>query len=155
AFKEAGNWKPAEPRDAEPRGAWWDVFADPTLSSLEARIDVSNQSLRIADARFAQARATLAGARANRYPQVIATPSATGSSPSATRATTPFHNTFADLVLPVQASYEPDFWSRLRGLVEVNRTGAQATAADVETARLGLQTELAIDYFSLRGLDAV
>ena len=155
AFKEAANWKTAEPRDAEPHGAWWDVFADPTLASLEPRIDVSNQSLRITNARFAQARATLAGARANRYPQVNAIPSVTGSSPSATRATTPFHDSFADLLLPLQASYEPDFWGRLRGLVEVNRTAAQATAADVETARLGLQTELAVDYFGLRGLDAV
>jgi NodT family efflux transporter outer membrane factor (OMF) lipoprotein len=153
AFKEAANWKPAQPQDAQVRGAWWDLFGDAALAALEARIDVSNQSLKIAEARFVQARAALRGARANRYPQVAATPGITGTRPSGNRATSSFHDAFADLVLPLDASYEPDFWGRLHGLVEASRTAAQATAADLETARLGLQAELAIDYFALRGLD--
>ena len=153
AFKEATNWKPAQPRDADARGAWWDVFADPALAALEARIDVSNQSLKFAEARFAQARAALRGARANRYPQVFAAPAVSGNRPSGTRAISSFHDAYADLLLPLDVSYEPDFWGRLRGNVEVNRTAAQATAADVETARLSLQAELAVDYFTLRGLD--
>ena len=153
AYKEIGNWKPAQPRDADARGAWWDLFGDPALGALEARIDVSNQSLKLAAARFAQARGALRGARANLYPQVVAAPSASVGRPSGNRAISSFHDTYTDLALPVDASYEPDFWGRLRGTVEVNRTAAQATAADVETARLSLQAELAIDYFTLRGLD--
>lgn len=152
-FKEAANWKAAQPADADARGPWWELFADPALSALEARIDVSSQTLREAEARFAEARASLRGARANLYPQVNAVPSVTGTHPSGTRATTPFHDTYGDLLLPVQASYEPDFWGRLHGLVEVSRTAAQATAADVETSRLSLQAELAVDYFTLRGID--
>jgi len=152
-FKEAANWKPAQPRDIEPRGPWWDLFGDPTLASLETRIDVSNQSLKLAEARFVQARAAVRGARANRAPQIFSVPSATGARPSGTRATSPFHDPYADLQLPLDVSYEPDFWGRLRGLVEVTRTAAQATAADLETARLSLQAELALDYFTLRGLD--
>jgi NodT family efflux transporter outer membrane factor (OMF) lipoprotein len=93
------------------------------------------------------------GARANRAPQIFSVPSATGARPSGTRATSPFHDPYADLQLPLDVSYEPDFWGRLRGLVEVTRTAAQATAADLETARLSLQAELALDYFTLRGLD--
>lgn len=151
AFKE--NWKPAEPRDEANRGPWWDVFGDPALASLEARIDISNQSLKIAEARFVQARAAVRGARANLYPQVVAAPGATTARPSGTRAVSPFHDPYGDLLLPLDVSYEPDFWGRLHGIVEVTRTAAQATAADLETARLSLQAELAIDYFTLRGLD--
>ena len=153
AYKELENWKPAQPRDADVRGAWWELFADPVLTSLESRIDVSNQTLKIAEAQFAQARAVVRGARANRYPQVIAAPSVTVTNPSANRATTNFHDTFTDFALPLEASYEADVWGRLRGIVETSRTAAQATAADLETARLSLHAELAIDYFALRGLD--
>jgi len=153
AFKEAENWKTAEPRDAEARGPWWDLFADPTLSSLEARIDVSNQSLKLAEARFAQARAAVRGARANLYPQVVAVPGVSTVRPSGTRAVAPGHDPYGDLLLPLDVSYEPDFWGRLHGLVEVSRTAAQATVADLETARLSLQAELAMDYFTLRGID--
>jgi NodT family efflux transporter outer membrane factor (OMF) lipoprotein len=152
-FKEAANWKPAEPHDEEARGPWWDLFGDPTLASLEARIDVSNQTVKIAEARFAQARAALRGARANLYPQVVASPGATTARPSGTRATSPFHDAYGDLLLPLDVSYEADVWGRLHGLTEASRTAAQATAADLETARLSIQAELAIDYFTLRGLD--
>jgi len=152
-YKELENWKPAQPRDTDVRGAWWDLFGDPVLAALESRIDISNQTLKVAEAQFAQARAAVRGARANRYPQVIAAPGITVTNPSANRATTTFHDTFADFVLPLEASYEADLWGRLRGIVETSRTAAQATAADLESARLSLHAELAIDYFALRGLD--
>ena len=153
AFKELENWKVPQPRDADTRGAWWDLFNDPALAALQPRVDVSNQTLKIAEAQFAQARAAVRGARANRYPQVVAGPSVTVARLSANRAASSFHDTFADIVLPIDASYEADVWGRLRGIVEASRTAAQATAADLETARLSLHAELAIDYFALRGLD--
>ena len=153
AFKESENWKPVQPRDADVRGDWWDLFGDGALAALEPRIDVSNQTLKIAEAQFAQARAVVRGARANLYPRVTGTPGVTGATPSGTRATSSFHDTFADIVLPIDAAYEADVWGRLHGIVEANRTAAQATAADLETARLSLHAELAIDYFALRGLD--
>ena len=153
AFKELENWKVPQPRDADTRGAWWDLFNDPALAALQPRVDVSNQTLKIAEAQFAQARAAVRGARANRYPQVVAGPSVTAARLSANRAASSFHDTFADFVLPIDASYEADVWGRLRGIVEASRTAAQATAADLETARLSLHAELAIDYFALRGLD--
>jgi NodT family efflux transporter outer membrane factor (OMF) lipoprotein len=153
AFRESENWKPAQPRDADARGMWWDVFGDQVLAALEPRVDVSNQTLKIVEAQFAEARAAVRGARANLHPQVAAAPAFTAARPSANRATTSFHDAFVDVVIPVDASYEADVWGRLHGIVEASRTAAQATAADLETARLSLHAELAIDYFALRGLD--
>lgn len=153
AFKENANWKPAEPRDADARGAWWELFNDPVLASLEAKVDLSNQTLKIAVAQFAQARAALRGARANLFPQVSAAPGVTGAQASANRATASSHDPYFDFLLPVDASYEVDVWGRLRGIVAATRAAAQATAADLETARLSLHAELANDYFILRGLD--
>ena len=152
-FKENANWKPAQPRDADARGAWWDLFDDAALAALERRVDVSNQTLKVAEAQFAQARAVVRGARANRFPQVTAGPAVSAARSSANRASAAFHDPFTDIVVPLDASYEADVWGRLRGIVEASRTAAQATAADLETARLSLHAELAIDYFALRGLD--
>src|SRR5262249_46121469 len=153
AFKELENWKVPQPRDADVRGAWWELFSDPALATLEPRIDVSNQTLKIAEAQFAQARAAVRGARANRYPQIIGAPALTSVRPSGNRATAPAHDAFVDAVLPIDATYEADVWGRLRGIVEANRAAAQASAADLATARLSVQAELATDYFLLRGLD--
>ncbi|HEV3141841.1 MAG TPA: efflux transporter outer membrane subunit [Vicinamibacterales bacterium] len=153
AFKENASWKPPQPRDTEVRGRWWELFDDPQLDDLEGRVDVSNQNVRIAEAQFAQARAFVRGARANLYPQVGASPSIAGVQPSGNRAISSFHDAYADFLLLASVSYEADVWGRLHGIVEANRTAAQATAADVEAARLSLHAELALDYFTLRGLD--
>jgi NodT family efflux transporter outer membrane factor (OMF) lipoprotein len=153
AFKENANWKPAEPRDGDVRGVWWEIFNDPALDQLEARVEVSNQTLRAAEAQFAQARAIVRGSRSALYPQVTASPSISTTRLSANRAISSFHEPFGDYQLPGDVSYEADVWHRLHGIIEVNRTAAQASAADVETARLSLHAELALDYFTLRGVD--
>ena len=58
-FRENANWKASQPSDTITRGAWWEIFGSDELSALEAQIDVSNQTLKIAAARFEQARATV------------------------------------------------------------------------------------------------
>lgn len=155
AYKEtAQNFEQAQPSDQMAKGKWWEIFGDTRLNDLENQIAVSNQTLKAAQARFAQARAAIRIARSQSLPSVTAGLSATHNSGSFNR---PQGNTdlyYQDYLLPVDVSYEPDLWGRVRRLVEANRSEAQATAADLANVELALRAELATDYFQLRGLDA-
>jgi NodT family efflux transporter outer membrane factor (OMF) lipoprotein len=153
-FKENADWKTAQPADHLSRGAWWEVFGDEPLNSLQAKIDVSNETLKAQQARFAQARAAIGITHADKYPQVTASPSITETESSANRANAIAHQRFSDFVLPVDVSYEADVWSRVRNSIAAARATAQASAADLESVRLSLHAELALDYFELRGIEA-
>ncbi len=131
AFKENADWKPGAPADAALRGPWWEAFGDEHLNRLESQISVSNQTLRQAQARFEEARASVRGARSALYPQVTAAPTAAWVKPSGNRAISSFHDNYADLLLPASVTYEADVWGRIRNSVEASRTAAQATAADL------------------------
>ncbi len=153
----ATQLKPAQPRDTTPRGKWWEVFRDPILNGLEDQVAVSNQTIAQAEARFRSARAAVLGARSGLFPTVTAGASATRSKASATRSLSGLRLTgvaINDFQLPIDATYEVDLWGRVRRGVESSVANAQALAADVATATLSMQTELAIDYFDLRGADA-
>ncbi len=154
AFKENADWKAAQPADQIARGAWWQIFHDAKLDELEARIDVSNESLKAQQARFAQARAAVAISRSGQYPLVTTAPQITAGTQSGNRTNAVSHQYVSDFVLPVDLSYEVDVWGRVRQTVAAARASAQASAADVEFVRLSLHSELALDYFSLRALDA-
>jgi NodT family efflux transporter outer membrane factor (OMF) lipoprotein len=154
AFKENADWKPANPVDQAVRGSWWEVFRDPQLNALESQIDVSNQTLRAQQARFLQARAAVAIAGSARYPLVTTTPSISAGTQSGNRPNATLHQYTSDFILPVDFSYELDVWGRVRQTVAAARAQAQASAADLETVRLSLHSELALNYFELRGLDA-
>ena len=154
AFKENADWKPANPVDQSVRGNWWEVFHDPQLNDLESQIEVSNQTLRAQQARFLQARAAVAIAGSGRYPLVTTAPSIVVGRQSGNRPNATIHTSNTDFVLPVDFSYELDVWGRVRQTVAAARATAQASAADLETVRLSLHADLALDYFELRGLDA-
>ena len=151
AYKEAGNWKVAQPRDDVKRDKWWEVFGDAQLNSLIAQIDVSNQNVRVAEANFRQARTLVQQARASLFPSVDgrASVSRSRSVGTAARAGTTANN--YNLVL--DANYEVDIWGRVRNTVSANVAGAQASAADLEMVRLLAQAELAFNYFQLLVLD--
>jgi NodT family efflux transporter outer membrane factor (OMF) lipoprotein len=155
------NWKPAQPADQTLRGKWWEIYQDPQLNALEEKINISNQSLKAAQAQFEQARATVRYNRADYYPTITVGASATRERFSANRPLNPItlngkpqNATTNDLVIPVDMSYEPDVWGRVRRTVEAARADAQATLADLESVRLSVHSELAVDYFQARELDA-
>ena len=151
AYKEAGNWKVAQPRDDVRRDKWWEVFGDAQLNSLVAQIDVANQNVRVAEANFRQARTLVQQARASLFPSVDgrASVSRSRSAGTAARAGTTANN----YNLALDANYEVDIWGRVRNTVSANVAGAQASAADLEMVRLLAQAELAFNYFQLRVLD--
>src|SRR5882672_9056808 len=156
SYKETGSWKPAEPSDDARKGKWWEIFQDAQLNTLEDQLSVSNQTLRAAVDRFVEARDILRISRSAQFPLVTANASASRQRQSSNRAlkgaTSP--SDYSDLILTGNVSYEADVWGRVRMAVESSRAQAQATAADLETIRLSLHAELALDYLTLRGLDA-
>lgn len=154
AYKENADWKLAQPADAQLRGTWWELYGDPLLNTLEQQADVSSETLKLAQARFQEARAAIGINRSNLYPQVGVNPSITANNPSNNRSPSSSGQQFRDYVLPVDVSYEADVWHRIRDTVESSRASAQATAADLEVVRLSLHAEVAANYFVLRGLDA-
>jgi NodT family efflux transporter outer membrane factor (OMF) lipoprotein len=161
-YKEiaGGNdqWKVSSPSDGALKGKWWELFKDPQLNKLEESVSVSNQNVKQAEAQFREARALVALNRAGYFPTIGTTPALTtssrgsaaagGNSGITTRATT--SNSFS---LPFSASWEPDLWGRVRLSVENATASAQAGAADLENVRLSMQTQLAVDYFNMIGLD--
>jgi NodT family efflux transporter outer membrane factor (OMF) lipoprotein len=154
AFAESADWKLSAPAADIPRGAWWTIFQDPQLDALEAAIDVSNQTLKIQEARFRQARAALGITRSQRFPTITASPSVAAVEQSGNRSGASTHSVTGDFLLPVDLSYEADVWGRIRQATAAARAEVQASAADLESVRLSLHAELAADYFQLRGLDA-
>jgi len=157
AYKEVGDWKPAQPNEQNLGGAWWQIFQDQQLNALEDQINVSNQNLKAAEAQYTQTRAVLRYYRADYYPSITAGAAATRNRISNNRP--PGHlssngATYNDYQIPVQLSYELDVWGRVRKTVESQREQAQASAADLATVNLSLHAQLALFYFQARSLDA-
>lgn len=154
-YKEVDGWKTAQPNDQAIKGKWWEIFNDIELNSLEDEVTVSNQNLKIVEARFREARAQVRYNRSFEFPTLSVAPSLVGERrsqnipyfPSTTYST-------GDYVLPVDLSYEVDVWGRVRRTVAAAREEAQAAGGDLETVSLSLHAELALDYFELRSADA-
>ncbi len=155
-YRTAGTWRLAQPDEAGNRGKWWVIYGDRELDTLEDELTRANQDLKIAEARFREARAMIGFQRADEFPTIsvgVNTSSVEDSS----------HQPFflipnpqpeGDLQLPFDLSYEIDLWGRVRRTVSAAREEAQATAGDLATASLSLHAELALDYIELRSADA-
>jgi NodT family efflux transporter outer membrane factor (OMF) lipoprotein len=148
-----GAWKPAQPRDEAARGRWWESFNDRQLNELEERLNVSNQNIAAAAANVQAARAMIREARAQYFPAITANPGLTNSRVSTAFGQT-IGNAFTTYSLPLDATWEPDLWGRVRNTVKANTFAAQASIADLENVRLSAQAELAADYYQLRAQDA-
>ena len=151
AFKETGQWKPAEPAEQLPRGKWWAVYGDPVLNGLQDRIEVSSNTLLVAEAQYREAQAAATIANSALFPSVSADGSADRSRTSA-HGTIPasLGNTFG---AGLSAAWEFDLWGQVRRSAEAGRATAEASAADLESVRLSLHATLAQTYFSIRVAD--
>ncbi len=157
-YKEmAGNdqWKMATPSDSLMKGKWWEIFGDPELNKLEELVNINNQNVKQAEAQFRQARALVLADHANYYPTIGSTPaiSESDSGPAGSGGVFAAGERTQTFSLPFSASWEPDLWGRVRLSVENAADSAQASAADLENARLSAQALLATDYFLIAGAD--
>jgi multidrug efflux system outer membrane protein len=157
-WKGEGPWQTAAPKDAIPKGAWWQIFHDAELDRLEHELLQANQSLAAAEDRLSQARSQARIATAAYFPTLSANPGAqrqriSGNRPlsGSTVATAPVtQNVFT---VPFSVTYELDLFGRVRRNLEAANASLQGSAADLENVRLVLTAELAADYFNLRELD--
>ena len=147
--KTAEGWLPAAPADALDRGEWWKLFGDATLDELAARVQVSNQNIAAAVANYAQAQALVRGERAALFPTVSLDGSGrrSGNIGGTSNAANAFSATLG-------VDWAPDVWGRLRQAVSSAQANAQASEADLASARLSAVGDLATNYFSLREADA-
>ena len=148
-FKDTDGWKTAEPKDDAIRGNWWEIFGDTNLDAFEDQVSISNQTVAAAFANFLSARAVVKQSRSQLFPTVTA-------NPAVTRSRQPLSKGSISTVysLPLDASWEPDFWGSIRNAVKASSFEAQATLADLENTRLTVQAELAADYFQIHSLDS-
>ncbi|HTE38914.1 MAG TPA: efflux transporter outer membrane subunit [Reyranella sp.] len=160
-FKETSDsyFRPATPRDAIDRGKWWSMYGDPALDQLAAQVDVSNQNLRISEAAYRQAIALIRQSQSGLYPTFGYTGSATQSSSGGSRSggsisTSTLGNSVGQYALGGTLSWEIDVWGRIRRTIESDSAAAQASAADLMSARLSAQSGLVTNYYSLRISDA-
>ena len=157
SFKESDQWKTSHPNADALRGNWWEIFGDPQLNALEEQVTVSNQNLKMAEARFRQARTMVRYNRAAEFPTISAAPDIQSLRLSPNQPYFPSNvgsGGRAAFNLPFDFSYEVDLWGRIRRTVTSAGEEAQATAADLQTVALSLHAELAVDYFELRSADA-
>jgi multidrug efflux system outer membrane protein len=167
AWKTQPPWQEAAPKDAIPKGTWWEVFHDATLNGYEQQLLRANQSLVAARDRLTQARSLARVATADYFPQLSADPSAVrergsgnrplnGSVPAVingvVQPVVPY--TQSVYTIPFSLNYEADLFGRVRKNVEAANASLQSSAADLGNVQLVLTAELAADYFTLRELDA-
>ena len=158
-FKESSTWKYARPADHQPRGAWWRIFGDATLNRLEDQAAADNPDLRAALLRVEQARIVARGSSAQLLPDAFIMPNAERRQDSenlqrSNVESVDFGGLRNSFRLPLDASYEVDFWGRVRRSIEAAGADADAAAALGETARLTLQADMAQNYFALRSVQA-
>ena len=157
AWKTEGPWREAAPKDASPKGAWWEIFHDAELNGYEQQLLAANPSLAAARNRLDQARSLAQVSSAPLFPTLSADPNAgrtrySGNRPgSSIRTTTVTQNVYD---IPFALNYEVDLFGRNRKNLQASNANLQGTAADLQNVQLVLTAELAADYFSLRELDA-
>lgn len=155
-FKDAPGWKVASPQEAMLRGKWWEIFNDPELNALEDQLDINNQNIKIYFENYLAARTMIREARAQYWPVVTAGASWNRSRSSSNLTNSSSANTGHESQvwsLPLEVSWTPDFFGKIRNEVREAQYGAQVSDADLENERLLEQASLAEYFFEIRGQD--
>jgi len=158
SFKENGPWTVAQPDDAMLRGDWWTVFHQPELNALEQNLNINNQTIKQYFENFMEARALVREARSQYFPTIGTSPSYSRQRSSANLTNSSSANVGQQsklYSLPLEISWEPDLWGKIRNEVHGAEYSAQVSAADLENERLSEQAALAEYYFEVRGQDAL
>lgn len=150
-----GTWTTATPADAQIRADWWRIYNDDLLNDLEQRCATANQNVAAALHAYEQAHQIVRENRANLYPTVSLGGYANRNKLSANKPLRPANQAadYWDFLIPLNISWEPDFWGGIRRQVESSAAAAQASAADLANTRVSLQGSLAVTYLQIRGID--
>lgn len=152
AYKEDPLWTSADPKDLAPRGAWWEVFGDPTLNELAAKVASAKQDIQQAQAQYRQALAAVSVTRAAYAPTIDADAS-TQRSRSVSSSSSKGASIGNSHSLSLQASWEADLWGKISRGVESDTATAQASAATLAATRLSAEAALVQNYLQLRVTD--
>jgi multidrug efflux system outer membrane protein len=125
---------------------WWQVFHDPQLQELIRTALKQNYDLQIAVERVSAARAQLGITRSNQFPQVTLDPVFSGGKTDQNIKSNVF-SLAGDVVFQV------DLFGRYRRATEAARAQLIGTQDAQQTVVLTLVSDVASDYFLLRGLD--
>jgi NodT family efflux transporter outer membrane factor (OMF) lipoprotein len=162
-YKELKGWKLANPNDAADRGDWWAPYRDSRLDTLLRQVEISNQTVAAAAAAYEQSRAIVREAQAALFPTATAGYSVTRTRTGALAGTTGGSAVGASLrtryttqyTAPIAGNWDLDVWGKVRRSIESDASAAQASAAELDNAKLAAQAQLAIAYFNLLAADSL
>jgi outer membrane protein TolC len=154
-FKELKDWKVATPADSLPRGDWWAFYRDPKLALLIKQVEISNQTVAAQAAAYEQARAVIREAQAALFPVISASYSATRMHNGAAVSGLGVPTNTSTFVPGLSGTWDLDVWGKVRRQIESNSSAAQASAADLDNAKLSAQAQLATAYFNLQAADSL
>jgi NodT family efflux transporter outer membrane factor (OMF) lipoprotein len=155
-FQNQPGWKVASPQEAMLRGNWWEVYHEPELNALEEQLNINNQNIKVYFENYMAARSVIAQARSLYWPTITASPAWSRSKSSGNLRQSQFANTGATSTLwsmPLNVSWTPDFFGKIRNEVRSAQYASQMSAADLELEKLTEQASLAQYYFEVRGQD--
>lgn len=153
-FQNTEGWKVASPQDSMLHGNWWEIFQQPELNDLEQQLNINNQNIKLYFENYLAARTIIRETRAQYFPTVSVGPSATRARTSGVGTNgVAVGETYSEFTLPLDVSWAPDLFGRIRNQVRSAQAAAQVSAADLENERLLEQATLAVTFFEIRGQD--
>ncbi|MFP5230334.1 MAG: efflux transporter outer membrane subunit [Acidobacteriota bacterium] len=156
SFQDQPGWKVASPQDVMLKGNWWEIFHEPELNALEDQLNINNQTIKQYFEQYMSARALVAEARSQYWPTLTAVPGWNRQKSSGNLRASSLANTGSTSTMwtaPLDASWAPDLWGKIRHEVQLEQYTAQMSAADLAGETLVEQASLAEFYFEIRGQD--